>query len=77
MTKHNAAQLAALLSAIGLTYPIALALAAADLRPLVGAACTTAFFSTVLTFTSRLAARLAPGPRRAHRTASGPFGTQR
>ncbi|WP_239935032.1 hypothetical protein [Streptomyces sp. CBG31] len=77
MTKHNAAQLAALLAAIGLTYPIALALAAADLRPLVGAACTVAFFSSVLTFTGRLAARLAPGPRRAHRTASGPFGTQR
>ncbi|MFH9804938.1 hypothetical protein ACH4M0_22245 [Streptomyces albidoflavus] len=77
MTKHNAAQLADLLAAIGLTYPIALALAAADLRPLVGAACTVALFSSALTVTGRLAARLAPAPRRARRAAPGPFGAQR
>ncbi|WP_030773576.1 hypothetical protein [Streptomyces albidoflavus] len=77
MTKHTAAQLVALLAAIGLTYPIAMALAAVDLRPLVGAACTIAFFSTALTVTGRLAARLAPAPRPARRAAPGPFGAQR
>ncbi|MFI2669471.1 hypothetical protein ACH5AU_07920 [Streptomyces albidoflavus] len=58
MTKRKTAQIAALLTAVGLTYPIALELAAADLRPLVGAACTIGFFTTALTLLDRVAARL-------------------
>ncbi|AMM11228.1 hypothetical protein Salbus254_4774 [Streptomyces albidoflavus] len=73
MTKHKVAQLAALLAAIGFTYPIAVELAAADLRPLVGVACTTAVFFAFLTVTDGLAARLAP----AHRAARDSVGDQR
>ncbi|MGA5578331.1 hypothetical protein ACPCK9_26350 [Streptomyces koyangensis] len=69
MTKQKAAQLAALLGAIGLTYPIAIELAAADLRPLVGAACTIGFFTTALTLLDRVAVLLA-GHRSPHRRTS-------
>lgn len=58
MTKHNAAQLAALLAAVGIGYSLATALGAAGLSPLVVVACTAAVFSAVLSLALDLIARM-------------------
>ncbi|CAM5327293.1 hypothetical protein Sdia_24010 [Streptomyces diastaticus subsp. diastaticus] len=59
MTKHTAAQLAALLAAVGIGCSLATTLADADLHPLVVVACTAAVFSAVLSLALDLVARLA------------------
>ncbi|MFD6238944.1 hypothetical protein ACFWFV_05370 [Streptomyces diastaticus] len=58
MNKHKAAQGAALLAALGFTYPTALHLAAADVSFAVTFACSTAVFTAFLNTGLHLAAKV-------------------